>query len=174
MLERMFEARRLPRERLEARKHLPFHYVWNSRLPVGIPSLFRLDPPDVRHIDPKASEAATSGDASLLALEKEVLTDTVTLSGWGAAYGVCVAQQRSNGAVWLLLGGVSGAATLAAARRVRRMSMSFSRSSRNQHSRVYWAVVKGYVPEEKKRESKSGIDLQEETYLEPRSWQPPR
>ena len=79
-----------------------------------------------------------------------VLLDRVTPRRSGDTYGVCVAQRRKNGQVWLALAGVTGAATFVAAKLAKNLTTPLRERDRGPDSSVYWAVIKARVLQDPK------------------------
>jgi hypothetical protein len=170
MLCKMFGGKPFSREPHENDAELPFRFVWNRGLRSVLPSRFYLDPGEITGRDAEAADLIVSGDASGLALSDQVFVDPVTLTGFGDSYGVCVAQRRKHGQVYLLCAGVSGPATLAAARLAKRLRMRLSETKRGERSAVYAAVVSAHMPETYQNANTSLRDLHEEIRVHPRAW----
>ncbi len=170
MLCKMFGGEPFRNQLLEQKRDLPFHFVWNRSLRHVLQSRFQLEPADIAERDPKAADSVLEGKASALALSDQVFVDTVTLTGWGDAYGICVAQRREHGQVFLLCAGVSGPATLAAARLAKRLPMRLSETKRGVNSAVYWAVVSAHMPEAYRESNTNLRELGEEIRVKPRTW----
>jgi hypothetical protein len=133
---------------VEEKRHLPFHFIWKSELPHS-ESYLHLDAKrELARLELPTPEAISAGRASGLALRDCVLVDQVSHHSKGETYGVCVAQRRRRGQVWLVLAGLTGAATFAAAKLVRTLGTNLHTAKPGEESQVYWAVVEARVAEE--------------------------
>lgn len=170
MLGSMFDLEHLPEE-----VELPFRFVWSEHLVAGT-SRFRMPVSELEALGSEsaaaAAEAVRAGQGSALVLSDRVLLDTLTGRRKGRGYGVCVAQRRANGAVWLLLAGVSGPATYATARIAHRLSMRLGDPRRGAASPVWWSVVAAEVPESHEGRIDRLRDLNPRIEVEPRAWRP--
>ena len=148
MLSRMFQ--RLPFEDspMNEKRHFPFHFVWNRNLKYVFPSSFHLRSDEIAGEYPEAAELIAGGEASAVVTEDGVLVDRVTPIQPGDTFGVCVAQRRKRGQVWLALAGVTGAATFVAAKLAKSLSTRLQEKYRSQDSDVYWAVIRARVPKD--------------------------
>jgi hypothetical protein len=100
----------------------PFQLVWNPTLPHLYESHFRADARTLLSRDPKVAKEVEDGKASVLVTRDRLYVDRVTPRGWGDTFGVCMAQRRRHGQVWLLLLGITGAATFACAKLASRLA----------------------------------------------------
>jgi hypothetical protein len=173
MLCKMFKRPRFEDALPAQKKSLPFHFVWSEKLPYVFSSHFRLRANDVFADNPDAAELIQQGKASAVAIGDRVLVDRMTQRRWGDTYGVCVAQRRKRGQVWLVLAGVTGAATYVAAKLAKHLATRLDEAKRGQNSDVYWAVIKASI--------ESGYRLpygrirefsKEEIFEGPHVWQP--
>lgn len=110
---RFFGERPYQPEPLEHRRKLPFHFVWSKRHPIR--SSFQLDPADIARKAPDEADQLGREDTSGIVYGNEVLVDKLTAQRSGRSLGLCAAQRQSNGRIWLVLAGVTGQATYAAA-----------------------------------------------------------
>lgn len=129
----------------EEKYRLPFHFVWSETLPYVFDSHFHLKPSDIAERDFKGAAAIEAGDASALVTRDKIFIDRFHLDQHGPTYALCAAQRRRGGQIWLVLAGVTGAATLAAARVASRLVTGLDQDRRDEHSGVHWAVVKAEV-----------------------------
>lgn len=173
MLSKMFQRPPFKDAPAAKRHELPFHFVWNPDLRYVFPSSFRLHIADISGVNPDAAELIASGEASALVTADDVLIDRVTPRRWGNTYGVCVAQRRRRGQVWLALLGITGAATFAAAKLAKNLATRLHEKNRSRDSDVYWAVILARVPKER---TGAFVDLRrfdEETIIsELQVWKP--
>jgi len=168
MLERMFGLDATP----ERRPRLPFAIVWNE-------ALHRLESPfrrsaveiEVSHPDAAAAVRQQNGGSVLVAGE-DAWIDTLTARGRGHGYGVCVAQRRASGAVWMLLAGVSGPATYATARLAHRLDFRLGEPQRGAASPVWWAAVSATVPPGNEDKVPDLRDFEPQVVVPPTPWRP--
>jgi hypothetical protein len=141
---------------------LPFHFAWSSRLPYVFPSHLHYRPEDIAKRDGTAAKLVEEGEASVLAVGDEVLVDRVVPRQWGDTYGVCIAQRRRRGQVWLVLAGVTGTATFVAAKLANQLATRLHEKRGEQHSDVYWAVVHARTNEPKDGQSRRSLGARRE------------
>jgi hypothetical protein len=122
-------------------RRLPFHFVWGSALRSVSPSHFHLRREEFAERDPRAAGLVERGGASALVTAKKVFVDTVNQTRQGNTYGVCVAQSRKGGQVWLIVAGVTGVATYATAKLAKKLATRLHKQKRGEDSDIYWAVV---------------------------------
>jgi hypothetical protein len=60
----------------------------------------------------------------------------------GYTYALCAAQRRARGNIWLLVAGLTGPATYAAAKWVHQMPTSLDEHELGRPSRVFWNLVR--------------------------------
>ena len=89
---------------------LPFHFVWSKRVHAE-PSPLRLEARDIAGRDPAAATATLEHGASALVLSDSIHLDTLAVDKQGEGWGLCVAQRREDGVLWVLIAGISGPAT---------------------------------------------------------------
>jgi hypothetical protein len=147
MLCEMFQRPIFKDAPLAEKRKLPFHFVWNPDLDYLFPSHFHLHSGDISGDHPEAAEVIESRDASAVVTDDDILVDPVKTRGSGDTYGVCVAQRRKRGQVWLALAGVTGAATFVAAKLAKSLATGLHEEEHGQDSGVSWAVIKAGVPE---------------------------
>jgi hypothetical protein len=146
MLARMFGVPAFATAPAEARDALEFGFVWNPRLSNRFPSYFHLAPEDIEADDAAAAKKIRSQKASALWSAKKVYLDEVTPQRWGETFGLCLAQRRRGRQVWLLLLGITGAATYLAAKVANRMVTRLHESADDSRpSPVYWGIVRAKV-----------------------------
>jgi hypothetical protein len=145
MLRRMFQCPDSVNALPEDGRDLPFHFAWGSTLPYVFPSHFHLSSKELGKRDRRAAELIDFGDASALVTENHVFVDTVNQMQEGNTYGVCVAQRRKGGQVWLVVAGITGTATYAAAKVARTLATRLHEQRRGEDSDIYWAVVQAGV-----------------------------
>lgn len=146
MLCEMFQCRPFEVVPPEKRRKLPFYFAWNPRLPYVFPSHFHLRTDEISDKHPDEAELIESGLASAVVTDDGILVDRVTPLRSGDTYGVCFAQRRKRGQIWLALAGVTGPATFVAAKLAKSLATRLHEENRSQDSSVYWAVIKASVP----------------------------
>jgi hypothetical protein len=152
---------------------LPFHFVWDPELEYIFPSHFHLGSDDMASRNLKAAQAIEGRQASAVVTSGEVLVDRVFQRRWGDTYGVCVAQRRKRGQVWLVLAGITGAATFVAAKLAKNLATRLHEQERGRDSDVYWAVIRARVPNDEDRPLINLRQFAEETIVSgPHVWQP--
>ena len=67
---------------------------------------------------------------------------TIENSETGYTYAVCAAQRRARGQIWLLVAGVTGPATYAAAKWVHRMATTMDDAESGKPSKMFWNIVR--------------------------------
>jgi hypothetical protein len=107
------------------RAELPFHFVWPESRSYVLKSAFHMTADDIRDIDPEAAEAVERRDAACFRYPGGCLVDELTDRDKreGRTLALCAAQRRPGDALWLLVAGLTGSATYAAAKWVRKMAM---------------------------------------------------
>ncbi len=124
--------------------------------------------------DPAAADLIDVGDASALVTAEDVFVDSVNQTQEGDTYGVCVAQRRKGGQVWLIVAGVTGAATYATAKLARNLATRLHEQKRGEDSDIYWAVVRARVTKDPNLPLASVRSVAEETFAsETHVWETP-
>lgn len=130
----------------------PFRLVWSRKLPDVPESHFNADLRTLRERNREIADEVEAGKASVLLTEDDLYVDRVTPRGWGESYGVCVAQRRRRGQVWLLLLGITGAATYACAKLANRLSTRMGEVPEGEDSPIYWGIVRIRVDETQRKQ----------------------
>ena len=165
MLNEMFEI-----DHLADSAELPFRIVWGTNV-YAQASRFRLDAQQIEDRYPMYAEQTRQGRASALVLRDHIFLDTLTAQKQGMGYGLCVAQRRANGAVWILIAGLSGPATFATACLLHRLPISLAESGSGACSPVSCSVVSATVPANRERPIESMRNLNPERVFGPTNWQ---
>ncbi len=113
--------------------------------------------------DPDAAELIDAGRASALVTAEDVFVDGVHQNHEGDTYGVCVAQRRKRGQVWLIVAGVTGAATYVTAKLAKNLATRLHEQKRGEDSDIYWAVIRAGVTKDPNRPPASVRNIAEET-----------
>jgi len=127
------------------RRDLPFHFVWAKPGDYVLPSQFHLYADDAIHDNREAGEAVLQKRAACFRHADRYLIDDLTTDGKreGYTYALCAAQRRKSGKIWLLVAGLTGPATYAAARWVHKMPTDFDHHSKSGlASRVFWNILR--------------------------------
>ncbi|MFQ5495037.1 MAG: hypothetical protein ACE5EX_06615 [Phycisphaerae bacterium] len=128
---------------------VPFHFLWTAKARVLYDSTFRVEADAIRDLDARLADDLDRDRLwGVLQVRKELFpvrfrTDEQT---W-TAYGVVAAQRRATGQVWMVIAGLSGPATFAAASALAdgRTSSVPECESPDQHSPVHLDVVRATV-----------------------------
>lgn len=143
------------------KRSLPFHFAWARDVEDVYASAFHYTADELRAIDPRAARAVAESRASALEADGRVYLDRVKQKRQnerGASLGVCVAQRRPGGQVWMVLAGITGPATYAAARVASRLELNLT----DDGGRVYWTAVYGTVHRDANRTSGTFLALKDE------------
>jgi len=177
LLAKMFEVEPFCHGRMDSTS-LPFHFVWPVRLPY--PSSFALLAADLKRIDRNAANAVLRDNARVLkanyieyrkvgdGLERHSM-ESVFTTPWKKnsviMYSVVAAQRRRNGQILVVVAGVSGPGTSAAASFLaHNITHSLPESgpqaeSKSEDAKVLWAVLKNqadFRPERRGDECRVG------------------
>lgn len=129
---------------------LPFLFVWPTDSGVGHPptggtfrSRFALRAQDLE--DESLADAVKEGKAYAFVHRREI-RPAYFPEAISKDYGVVVAQRRSNGQVWLVIAGLSGPGTFAAARAVEsKIAASLPEAVSGGHGPTLYAVIEAEV-----------------------------
>ena len=155
----------------QTKARLPFHFVWPPNLDHLFPSAFRYTPEELAAFDPQAARLVHAQTASALEMGGSVYLDRLKQRLTGESYGVCVAQRRPGGQIWLVLAGVTGPATFAAARLAHRLALPLHPTGPGEPSAVYWAPVCAYVQQDPKRAFGAFLEVEDQEILSgPHPW----
>lgn len=174
MLARMFAVEPFAPPSFTTKLPLPFYFVWVPRIAHSVRSAFGLTwqklMPDFKQL----AQAVKLNRSSAFILNGTPHAVPVEAKSW-TMYGVIAAQRRANGSVWLVVSGLAGPATLAAARLVKRINAELPVAN-NQNSHVLWMPVKATIKTGRPSSVVSG-DLREivdvELVGEPNIWPKP-
>jgi hypothetical protein len=173
LLCRMFDCPHFKDPPLAQKRRLPFHFVWDPKLPYIFPSHFHMGSDDISLRDPEAADAIKRRKASAVVTGEHVFVDRLFHDRKGDTYGVCVAQRRKRGQVWLVLAGVTGVATFVAAKLAKNLATRLYEQKRGEDSDVYWAVIKARVAEDPDRPLSTLRAFEEETIVSGmHAWRP--
>lgn len=130
----------------------PFFLAWNPSLQYLCPSHFHVGPEALMTHSAHDAELVRNNEASILVASGKHYTDRVTPRKWGETYGLCIAQRRPRGQVWLLLLGITGVSTYVAAKHANRLATRLNESPHGQTSDIYWGIVSGKVAKEQRQD----------------------
>lgn len=128
---------------------LPFYFFWPKKQRY-FRSSFVDDKPSAVVRLPGGDKAYSRIKAGAMGLRlgEKLLTASSQLEAT-TSYGIIAAQRRHNGQIRLVLAGLSGPSTLAAARAVGGIAETIPRGEPNQDSPVLWAVVEASIAVDK-------------------------
>ncbi len=145
---------------------LPFQFVWPSKGNYVLESPFHIYASDIKSENPEVASEILEQEASGFRVSGEYLIDDLSMKGnsEGATYAVCAAQRRPGGVIWLLVAGLTGPATYAAAKWVNKMATGLDDYQSRGRSPVFWTILKAdwrKVPKGKREE----IEIDEASVL---------
>ena len=143
LLARMFGVEPFEVPRFSTRLPLPFYFVWLPRVMHRFRSAFGLT---WQHLMPEfktLAQEVKENRSSAFILDGEPHAASAAGKSW-TMYGIIAAQRRTCGSVWLVVSGLAGPATLAAARLVKHVNAELP-FSEHQHSPVLWIPVKATI-----------------------------
>ena len=132
---------------------LPFRFFWPKKQSY-FPSSFVCEQPETSNA-PDGKEPRVRG-AMGLRLGERLLT-VPPRRDWPTSYGIIAAQRRVSGQIRLVVAGLQGPSTLAAARAVSSLSAAIPDAPRNRDSPVLWAVVEAKIKADKARGGESRL-----------------
>jgi len=174
MLARMFNVPPFESPHFSTKLPLPFYFAWVPRVSRGFRSAFGLTSrelmPEFRELAQGVQQNRTSAFI-LNGVPHPVPTEG---KSW-TMYGIIAAQRRSSGSVWLVVSGLAGPATLAAAQLLRLISAELPFTGTHE-SLVLWMPIKVNIKTGRPSSVVSG-DLREivdaELVGEPNFWPKP-
>ncbi len=171
MLARMFNVAPFERPRFSTKLPLPFYFVWVPQAARSFRSAFGLTWQELMPEFKPLAGAVKQNRAAAFILNGVAHAAPTEGKSW-TMYGIIAAQRRACGSVWLVVSGLAGPATLAAARLVKRLDAELPVTD-NQNSRVLWMPVKATIRTSRPSSVASG-DLREivdaELVGEPNFW----
>jgi len=126
----------------------PFYYVWRPQVAKGFSSAFgltaeQLTAHELKNSSPALAAEVYANRANAFVLEGQIHLVPVKSSQW-IMHGIIAAQRRASGNVWLVVSGLAGPATYAAARKVTEILDELP-WSKGKASDVLWMPVKTTV-----------------------------
>ncbi len=143
MLARMFGVEPFERPRFTTKLPLPFYFVWRPKVARGCRSAFGLTWQELTPEFKGLADAVKKNLSSAFILNGVAHAAPAEAKSW-TMYGVIAAQRRASGSVWLVVSGLVGPATLAAARLVKLVNAELPVTG-NQNSSVLWVPVKATI-----------------------------
>jgi hypothetical protein len=136
----MFGVPQFTIPRFKAGKQVPFFFVWLPRLSRGFRSAFGLTWRELQSdYEPIASRVKRNQAAAVL-IEGQPHVAAAEGNSW-TMHGIIAAQRRAAGHVWLVVSGLVGPATNAAASMVKEVTAELP-WSKGKPSKVLWVPVK--------------------------------
>lgn len=134
---------------------LPFHFVWGPGSQHEITCRSAYTASDLDSMRNPAVREVLEGRAHVLLVGDETFVAAQPGSGpRQTSYGVIVAQRQEAGQVWMVVAGLTGAATHAVARCTKDIHTNLPPEGKgSQKSRTVWAVVKATAEREQGRAS---------------------
>ena len=175
MLARMFGATafQAPVPSVAAKNQMPFFFAWPPHLSRHLRSAFALSWRELKALDEPAAQAVMQNKASAFVSNSKVYTVAVGGNQW-EMYGVIVAQRRSAGNVWLVISGLTGPATYAAATLVKKVDAELP-MTKGKDSTILWLPVRAIINADQTRKhlgDNRDVDSVE-AMSEPQFWQKP-
>jgi hypothetical protein len=176
MLARMFNVEPFQRPRFSTKFQLPFYFVWLPRVARNFQSAFGLTAEELELDFKTLAPQVREGRSAAFILKGVAYPVPAEAKSW-TMYGIIAAQRRASGSVWLVVSGLAGPATLAAARLVRFLNAELPIPAKeHQDSAVLWMPIKANIKVGQPSGVESG-DLREvvscEFMGEPNYWPAP-
>ena len=140
MLARMFNVPPFTPPFFSTKDQVPFCFVWRPQFAGVFQSAFGLGVKSLEALDAKMATEVKRNRASAFVLEGNIHKVPVKGRTW-TMYGVIAAQRRAAGNVWLVVSGLAGSATCAAANKVKDIVDELP-WAKGQPSKVLWVPVK--------------------------------
>lgn len=144
MLARMFGVEPFEKPALDPEHApLPFYFGWRPKLAGKFRSAFGLTWRDFKDKDPKLAAQLRSNEVSVFFCGKKRFLVPAREKRWTIP-GIIAAQRRAAGNVWLVVAGLAGPATYAAAACVKNLTSELP-WKKGTNSDVLWALIKAQV-----------------------------
>ena len=170
MLAEMFGRQPGDQPDLAAVRRMPFGFAWRPEVVKNFRSAFHVSLPVLQKLDAGFAREVGQNQSAAFWLEGALHKVPMPRDRW-IMHGVIAAQRQPKGNVWLVVSGLSGPATLAAASKVRHI-MDELPWSNGQRSPALWMPVKAIV----KKGIGSSADIREVESVEfdgvARLWKP--
>ena len=168
MLAKMFNVERFEIAR-RGEEQLPFHFIW-ARETDRFGSRFAVDADSIESLDKPLAASIRMDPKKTMGLRVDGAVHASRRQGrrW-KDYGIIAAQRRSSGQLWLVLCGLSGPTTYAAAKVVKSLADIIPPNPLGEHSKVQWAVVKSVIEKADTSGDEPSVEGQE-IVGEPKLW----
>ena len=168
----------------KAGHRLPFHFIWypppgEALENASVPSHFVLSADDLTDLsrtpaEKELAEAVRQRRAQAFLLEGQIYPVRLDQAQW-KDYGVIVAQRRKKGQLWVVVAGLSGPSTLAAAKLLDAIRLDLPESGVGDVSPPIYAVVESAVRTSPRKASGERRELLDQKLLVgPKVWESPR
>ena len=124
-------------------KQVPFFFAWRRKATGKFQSAFGLTAQELQSIDPVAAIEVKHNRASAFVLDGRTHTVPAKAKSW-VIHGIIAAQRRAAGNVWIVVSGLAGPSTYAAALKVKDIQEELPFSA-GKPSRILWVPVKVQV-----------------------------
>jgi len=124
---------------------LPFRFCWAPEVAKDVRTAFALAPAELRVFDPEIAARVRANQSHAFYLEGKVHEVRRTGNSW-LMHGIVAAQRRAAGNLWLVVSGLAGPATCAAAKMVQDIQAILP-WQQHQVSQVLWVPVLAHVRE---------------------------
>jgi hypothetical protein len=135
----------VPRKDKKAVRPPPFHFCWSPGHSNLLPSHLHMNAEEVTEKDPESGYEMQEHSAAAFEAGGRIILDEMTLKSQrptGAmTFGLCAAQKRASGRIWLVVAGLTGPATEACSRWIRRMATDIHMYPDGKQSPVFWCFV---------------------------------
>jgi hypothetical protein len=143
MLCKMAGVNPFPEDQRSNRPQLPFYFVWWEKRPYVLNSYFHLYGEDALREHSEAGEAVLKNHAACFKSRKGYRIDELSYDKEGGnTFALCAIQRREHGKIWLLVAGLTGPATYAAAKWVNVMAADLQVRRESGASPVYWSLLR--------------------------------
>lgn len=161
VLARMFDTKPYG----EGNVTLPFRFLWSNELRARVPSTFAAC---AHEVGLKAISPSRNGIVGLQ-IGTKILPIVETQPEWDT-YGVCVAQRRQGGQLWLVVAGATGTATFATAELLDEVKTILPTKAPQHHSPPIWFAVAAKVRREGGRKGDDRVVASQRIIAGPDEW----
>ncbi|MFQ5503615.1 MAG: hypothetical protein ACE5F1_02330 [Planctomycetota bacterium] len=134
-------------------RRLPFHFIWPGGKQASLPSCFAMRPEEIAGIDADIASAVANHNARAFLMGDQLFLSETLGGKITRTYGVVVAQRRRHGQVWMVVAGLTGAATFAASKIVKSISQTLPHTTGSNEAPILWTVVECMLEMVKTRSS---------------------
>jgi hypothetical protein len=127
---------------------IPFRFVWTPEDGADFHSCVALSPDQLACLDPEIARDVVSGKAWAFEMGGVVYRAERPAGGCRRVlktYGVVAVQRRASGQIWMVIAGLSGAGTFAAARAVYNIPNKIPDTPLGEHSPVQLTIVEANI-----------------------------